>query len=300
MKKSLFLAIVALVFVSGAAFAEGKTSTKKSTMFDGSTNIQLFYDLGIDRNLVTTTIEGFYNDPWGNTYFFVDHDFPVQGDASLSINGTYWEIARCLNFWKDSKVAPLSIQVEYNGGVYRGFGINHAFLVGADWFLHSKDFRNTFNFKLLYKHIFYNEGFYGKYREPNALEALLGIDKVEVIEKNHQSLVPLQFTFVWGMKDLFNVKGLTFNGFVDFWGEDHWVTPMKTVRDDDGQLQFVRDGEDVLSHFVLISEPQLWYSVGQHFGCPNLNVGGELELSWGFGTVKNFMARPCLGVKWVF
>ena len=51
---------------------------------------------------------------------------------------------------------------------------------------------------------------------------------------------------------------------------------------------------------VFISEPQLWYAVGQWFGVPNLNVGGEVELSFDFGSARGFWARPCLGVKWVF
>ena len=52
--------------------------------------------------------------------------------------------------------------------------------------------------------------------------------------------------------------------------------------------------------FVFISEPQLWYAVGQWFGVPQLNVGGEVELSFDFGSARGFWARPCAGVKWVF
>ena len=292
MRKSFLVALAATMLFGGAAFAKDKEA--KSTMFNGSTNIQLFYDLGVDRNCVTTTVEGFYNDPWGNTFFFIDHDFPVKGDEAKSPTGTYWEIARCLNFWQNTKLGGLSLQVEYNGGVYRNYNINHAFLAGLDYFLHSKDFRNTFNFKLLYKHIFYSEGFYGKYypRGP------VGILDIPMTETNHQGLVPLQFTFVWGMRDLFGAKGLTFSGFLDIWGEDTWVRPIHKFDNGSWGVDYGEEAE--IAHCVLISEPQLWYSVGQHFGCPNLNIGGELELSWNFGGVKNFMARPCLGVKWVF
>ncbi len=259
MKRTIFLAITMLsVFCSLNAVAQ-----KQSSMFNGATNLQVFYDLGKDRNIMTTTLEGFYNDPWGNTFFFVDHDYALKSTAP---SGTYMEIARCFNFWQDSSLAPLSLQLEYNGGVYKGYGINHAILAGVDWFLHSADFKNTFNFKLLYKHIFY--------------------DNASVHSK-----LPLQFTFVWGMDDIFNVKGLRFSGFADFWGEEH-------------TLFYAADGSNLLpvesSSFVFISEPQLWYNIGQHFGCSNLNVGGELELSWDFGTCKGFWARPCLGVKWVF
>ena len=54
------------------------------------------------------------------------------------------------------------------------------------------------------------------------------------------------------------------------------------------------------SHTVFISEPQLWYNVGRHFGVDNLNLGTEVELSNNFGSVAGFKCRPCLGMKWVF
>lgn len=259
MKKSVFfsLAIVAAI-IPGRIHAQ----EKKSTTCNGSTNLQVFYDFGKDRKCMTTTLEGFYSDPWGNTFFFVDHDYPTQKNSEQSISGTYWEIARCLNFWQNSPLSFLSLHVEYNGGAYRSYPINHSFLAGADFFVHSKDFRNLFNFKLLYK-------------------GILG----------QQGNVPLQFTFVWGMQDIFNVKGLRFSGFADFWGEKHTL-----YYDSKGNALTV----PATSGFVFISEPQLWYNIGQHFGVDNLNIGGELELSVDFGSCKGFWARPCLGAKWVF
>ena len=244
-----------LVAVSAAAmlFAQGAKA---------QTNLQIFYDFGPDRQHVTTTLEGFYNDNWGNTFFFIDHDFNTRDskDKVYAPSGTYFEIARCLNFWQESALAPLSFQVEYNGGVYNGYTINSAFLVGLDYFVHSADFSNTFNFKVLYKKITYTT-----------------------------QKAPLQFTFVWGLQDLFGVKGLRFSGFADFWWEDHTL-----FADHNGAII------PATSHTVFISEPQLWYNIGQHFGCDNLNIGGELELSYDFGTSKGFWARPCAGLKWVF
>lgn len=166
------------------------------------TNVQVFYDFGSDRQYVTTTLEGFYGDKWGNTFFFIDHDYNyVVDNLIVSPNGTYFEIARCLNFWGDTAMAPLSLQVEYNGGFGTGgnmafaFPVNSAFLVGLDYFLHSGDFNNTLNLKLLYK------GFVGL-----------------------PCKVPLQFTAVWGCQDLFGASGLRFSGFVDVWCEyDHAV-----------------------------------------------------------------------------
>lgn len=264
MKKLVFTALIAVTLLPSI---KAGAQDGKSTMFNGSTNLQVFYDFGKDRKLVTTTLEGFYNDPWGNTFFFVDYDYnankgTIGEDPSSRPGGSYWEIARCFNFWQNSAVNFLSLQVEYNGGVYRSYPINHALLAGVDFFVHSKDFKNTFNFKLLYKKIWGNEG-----------------------------NVPLQFTFVWGMQDLFGVPGLRFSGFADFWGEKHML-----YTDNKGNgLGVAKE-----SNFVFISEPQLWYSVGQHFGCPNLNIGGELELSYDFGSAQGFWCRPCLGAKWVF
>ena len=185
---------VFLMAVSAAAllFAQGAKA---------QTNLQVFYDFGPDRQHVTTTLEGFYNDNWGNTFFFIDHDFNSKVDGKVvAPSGTYWEIARCFNFWQDSALAPLSFQFEYNGGVYNGYTINNAFLLGLDWFLHSDDFNNTFNFKVLYKNI-----------------------------ARATQQAPLQFTFVWGLQDLFGVKGLRFSGFADFWWEDHSSSPTMTA-----------------------------------------------------------------------
>lgn len=230
------------------------------------TNIQIQYDAGSDRGYVTTTLEGFYNDSWGSTFFFVDHDFNARGSLGQIVapNGTYMEIARCLNFWQESPVAPLSLHVEYNGGVYKGWTINNAFLAGLDVALHSKDNRARLNLKALYKYICYDED-------------------------DLSSQLPLQLTAVWGIDDLFGLKGLSFSGFADVWWEDHML-----LSDHYGTILAQK------SRVVFISEPQLWYNVGSLFGCGNLNIGGEVELSYDFGTIRGFWCRPCAGVKWVF
>ena len=54
-------------------------------MSSAQTNIQIQYDAGSDRGYVTTTLEGFYNDSWGNTFFFVDHDFNARGSLGQVI-----------------------------------------------------------------------------------------------------------------------------------------------------------------------------------------------------------------------
>ena len=241
MKKKLFIAAVAV-----CAFAIGAKA---------QTNLQTFYDFGRNRDHFTTTLEGFYNDNWGNTFFFIDYDYNAKNSKGVNQapSGSYMEIARCLNFWQDSALAPLSLQVEYNGLV----GVNQNFLFGLDWFVHNADFSNTFNFKLLYK----------------------------TFSAGASSNVPLQFTFVWGMQDIFGVTGLRFSGFADIWGEN----VINFMED------FSKSGKT-----VFISEPQLWYNIGQHMGIPNFHIGTEVELSYDFAGYAGFYARPCIGTKWVF
>ena len=243
-----------LLAVAFAALAFGFTAKAQ-------TNLQTFYDFGHNRNHFTTTLEGFYGDNWGNTFFFIDYDFNAKDSKGVNQapRGSYMEIARCLNFWNNVDVLKdFSLQVEYNGLV----GVNQNFLFGVDYFLHSSDFKNTFNFKLLYK----------------------------TFSSGITSSLPLQFTFVWGMQDIFGVQGLRFSGFADIWGED-----VAAFAEDASSEKYLKQ-----SKFVFISEPQIWYNVGQHFGCPNLHVGGELELSINFAGYYGFYARPCIGTKWVF
>ena len=132
--------------------------------------------------------------------------------------------------------------------------------------MHDKSFKNTLTLQALYK----------------------------TIRKTDQN-VPMQFTAVWGCKDIFGVKGLNFSGFADFWWENR---PSST--DKHGNTILDKDGKPTPEHTVFTSEPQLWYNVGQHFGCNNLSVGGEVEISNNFGSTAGFMVRPCLGAKWDF
>ncbi len=234
MKKVLVAAAFAALF-----FAQGAKA---------QTNFQTFYDFG--RKHFTTTLEGFHQDDWGNTFFFIDYDYNNK-DANgkiVSPSGTYFEIARCLNFWQDSALGAFSLQYEYNGGlatsgmapVGASFAVNSAFLFGIDYFLHSANFNNTLNLKVLYKQF-------------------IGMS----------SKLPMQFTAVWGLQDLFGLPKLRFSGFADVWWEGD-----KTV---------------------FLSEPQLWFGIGSH-----ANIGGEVELSYNFAGMEGFKVMPCLGWKWVF
>ena len=247
------------------------------------TNAQVFYDFGSDRKFVTLTLEMFKQDKWGNTYFFVDHDFNLDQmtntdtgkkyEHNMSQGGTYTEISRALNFWQNTKLKNLSLHVEYNGGIYKDYPINNAWLFGVEYFMHDKSFKNTLTLQALYK----------------------------TIRKTDQN-VPMQFTAVWGCKDIFGLKGLNFSGFADFWWENHVSMLDKHgnvkefTKDNDGNVTVKTTAE----HTVFTTEPQLWYNVGQHFGCENLSVGSEVEISHNFGSNAGWMVRPCLGVKWDF
>ncbi len=104
---------------------------------------------------------------------------------------------------------------------------------------------------------------------------------------NTEQVAPLQFTVVWGLQNLFGAKGLCFSGFADIWAETrgYW---------------FKEDGTpDDKTDWVFIAEPQLWYNIGQHFGCDHLNIGGEVEFANNFDK-KGFTVKPCLGIKWNF
>lgn len=226
-------------------------------------NIQVMYDFGGERQYVTTTLEMYKADKWGGTFFFTDFYHNGKNEPNNSgMMGTYMEIERALNFWQDSKLKNLSAHVEYAGGlgVYNiapgvdgGYNINNAWMLGAEYFFHSKDYRNTLTVAAMYKNMSHT---------------------------NQQ--IPLQFSLVWGMQDIFNVKGLRFSGFADFWWQQNY---------------------SIKTQFSFISEPQIWYNVGQFFNCPNLNIGGEVEMSYNFtgnDLPDKFYVNPCLGVKWEF
>lgn len=138
----------------------------------GQTNIQVQY--GFNDKEVIGTVEHFSSDNWGDTFFFVD----------VAKEWTYGEIARCFNFWQDSKFGDLSAQVEYD---YRD-----AVLVGPNYCFHNSDYSNTCNLQVLYK------GFLGEQRCRD---------------------FPIQFTCVWTINDLLKISGLQFTGYLDVWYE---------------------------------------------------------------------------------
>ena len=150
-------------------------------------NLQFHYDLG--RNSATTTVEMFRADGGGSTFFFVDLDYDPK------VTGAYWEIARELCFWQESKVNWLSVHLEYNGGLSTAAGsFNNAFLGGLTYSGHSEDWSKTWSVSAMYKAI------------PGTVDAL-----------GKKQVHNFQITGVWNL-DFFN-HWLSFNGFADFWRE---------------------------------------------------------------------------------
>lgn len=167
-------------------------------------NVQLHYDFGRHaykslnnenkadaRAALTSTVEMFRPDKGGSTFFFVDMNY------NQGVSGAYWEISRELNFWQNSKMSWLSAHIEYNGGLEigkprstaPGVSYDDAFLFGATYSGHSKDFSKTWSITASYK----------------------------LIPRNSMTMHNFQITGVWGMT--FARGYMSFIGFIDFWRE---------------------------------------------------------------------------------
>lgn len=174
MKKNI-LFVMAMFFMAFGATAQ---------------NIQLHRDLGNvlsdkleDRPTLTSTIEMFKPDSWGNTFFFVDFDYAHSG-----VQSAYWEIAREFNIGKKGFAA----HIEYDGGLSKFGSYNNSYLIGPAFNGHSADFSKTYSIQLMYKYL---QG--SKYK---------GI---------HHSW---QLTGVWGIT--FAKGACTFSGFADLWHDN--------------------------------------------------------------------------------
>jgi hypothetical protein len=159
-------------------------------------NIQLHYDFGgsmyeeyTSRPVLTSTVEMFKLDKWGNTFFFIDLDHTAKG-----VSAGYIEIARELKFWE----GPISAHIEYKGGITsfelpeNSLGaarFNNAYLFGATYTCNTTDFRAGYSLSIMYKHI-------------------------QKLDKPHN----FQITGTWYVSFAKN-NMLTFTGFADFWKE---------------------------------------------------------------------------------
>ena len=171
-----------------------------------SQNVQLHYDMGhLNSNLsgrpsVTTTVENYKPDKWGNTFLFVDLDYFHDGVA-----GAYWEISREMNLSSNKQWAA---HVEYNGGLSSSQVSNqstrfqHAFLTGPAWNWASADFSRTFSVQALYKYYFKGQNPWNR------------------------PFSSFQATCVWGVNTANRM--FTFSGFLDCWYDrsvqGNWIT----------------------------------------------------------------------------
>ncbi len=162
-------------------------------------NVQLHYDFGEGRKMLTSTVEMFKPDKYGSTFFFIDMDYGAEGtgiDNGISL--AYWEIARAFKWNETQKFMP---RVEYNGGVMKlapeeapWVPIENCWLAGIERTWASADFSKILTLQANYKYI--------KDKEDAAF----------------------QITAVWTINMLDNK--LSFTGFADFWKEEmpYWGT----------------------------------------------------------------------------
>ncbi|HYQ55843.1 MAG TPA: DUF5020 family protein [Draconibacterium sp.] len=162
-------------------------------------NVQLHYDFGEGRKMLTSTVEMFRPDNYGSTFFFVDMDYGADGtgiDNGISL--AYWEIARAFKWNETQKYMP---RVEYNGGAMSGndnfwFPIENCWLAGVERTWASADFSKILTLQANYKYI---------------------KDKEDA---------SFQITAVWTVE---MAEGkFTFTGFADFWKEEmFWGTDFR-------------------------------------------------------------------------
>jgi len=163
--------------------------------FAKAQNLQMHYDFGKDRKMITTTLEMFKPDKYGSTFFFVDMDYSSDSrDVDNGISLGYWEIARSFKWNETQKFEP---RVEFNsGGAFFG-PINNAWLVGGQYTFNNADFSKVLTLQANLKHIKD-----GKINDDFTTDNLVGF----------------QLTAVWGLH-LMDRK-LSLVGFADFWRED--------------------------------------------------------------------------------
>lgn len=136
MKRPLLLLLVAVAALAASSLR--------------AQNLQLHYDLGhtgktfADRPRLTTTLEMFRPDKWGNTFCFVDMDYKHNGVVSA-----YWELAREFSLGK----LPVNLHVEYNGGTSNRYSFNDAWLAGVSYAYNAPDFSKGFAITPMYKHL---------------------------------------------------------------------------------------------------------------------------------------------------
>ncbi len=180
-----------------------------------SQNIQLHYDFGEGRKMLTSTVEMFKPDKYGSTFFFIDMDYGSEAsglDNGISLG--YWELARAFKWNETQKFMP---RVEYNGGAFK-WGkeddqwsvIENAYLAGIERTWASADFSKILTLQANYKYI--------KDKEDAAF----------------------QLTAVWTI-NMLDGK-LSFLGFADFWKEEmFWGTDYRFLSEPQLWFNFAKN-----------------------------------------------------------
>lgn len=223
-----------------------------STLFcTAQVNIQVLYDC-VESPL--TTVEMYKGDAWGDTYFFIDHYYNFErtnGHTSIGMD-SYFEFERGLNFWQQTPMRNFSLHVELDFKCFGGMGSGMA-CIGAKYAFHNATFSRTAGIALMYDHYIVSGS----------------------------ADLPLKLTGTWNVNNLFGLRGLTFDGFIDVWGNNtEYLTEQGGI------------GYD---HFSIHSQPQLWMHI-----TPHLNLGGEVVLGYNHRGTHGFLCQPCVGLKWAF
>ena len=153
-----------------------------------SQNFQIHYDLGEDRDYLTSTFEMFKTDEYGATFLFFDMDYDNPGNRSISL--AYMEVARYISL---PFAEGLSATVQYNDGTAPWGPLGHVWLFGVSYPI-DLGFA-TFNTDLLYRTAYGSDS-------PDA-----------------------QLTLVWYETILENKIELS--GFFDLWSQDEFGTEDK-------------------------------------------------------------------------
>ncbi|MGQ1892011.1 DUF5020 family protein [Thermophagus sp. OGC60D27] len=211
-------------------------------------NLQVHYDFGDERKMVTTTLEMFKPDKYGSTFFFVDFDYSSDSrNVENGISLGYWEIARSFKWSENQKFEP---RIEFNnGGAYFG-PINNAWLIGGQYTFNSADFSKILTIQANLKRIKD-----GKINDDFTTDNLLGF----------------QLTAVWGLQ-LMSGK-LSFLGFADFWRQDTYFGDKEFVFLSEPQLWY-----NVNENFSFGGEIEL----SSNFVEDGFQVNPTLAVKWTF------------------
>jgi len=93
-------------------------------------NLQLHYNTGKDRGYFNHTLEMFKPDTFGSTFLFVDLDYNMAGNKTMSLG--YFEIARYITLPIGNR--KLDVTVQFNDGVDYFIGpLGQAWLAGLSY-----------------------------------------------------------------------------------------------------------------------------------------------------------------------